>query len=415
MTIHTSEVDQIDLAFENYLVSSNFLANKPDRLVISVSSLGFAPRERFQQFWRLIEENGCDALFVANHTVNWFNNADTDSLFNQLSVIAKRYKHVAIMGESMGASGAILLSNYIGNCNRVLCFAPQFSANSAFMSFDERYHKRVTRIEEHHFSSFSFSSKKKRTLMMFGDRVWQDEVHRAMFERSGFRVLTVPQAEHAVALALRDMGKLEQVVQCFLDFDRDDFVEETDRLIKTLQIIKPEFFQTLRLPRTTRLAKPKNVFGCPGEFGEAIFPNAALQSSRSRYSKGTTPEEDAIRAIYDVNEDFAFHTSHEPDPWWQGEFSDETILGAIRIHNRSDGELVSARFLQFAVSTSLDGNLFEQRFIKLSEIPFSKDSPIVCFLPEPTPCRFVRITSLGAPKVLHLRKIEFFKPSQPHH
>lgn len=410
------EPEQVDLKLEHYLVSSNFLPSRPDRLVISVSSLGFAPRERFQQFWKLIESNNCDALFVANHTVNWFNNEETDSLFNHLGAVARRYNNVAIMGESMGASGAILLSNYISSTPRVLCFAPQFSANTNFMGFDERYEVRVSKIKNQHYSNFSFSRLRDRTLMMFGDQVWQDEVHRAMFERAGFRVLTVAKSDHAVALALRDMGKLEEVIRCFLDFDREDFISEITAMIPNVNFSGTAFAQGLRLPRMRVPTMADNVLGRlmsggPARLGMAVKPVSASQSSLSRFSQGSTAEEDAVRALRErIDESYAFHTDREDSPWWQAEFDEERSIAAVRIHNRCDNDLASARFTQFSISVSLDGVNFQNCFLKLDQSLFKNDEPITCLLPGPVLARFVRITSLGPNKFLHLRKVEFFAP-----
>jgi hypothetical protein len=82
----------------------------------------------------------------------------------------------------------------------------------------------------------------------------------------------------------------------------------------------------------------------------------ATQSSHSDWSRGTTAEEVACRAVSgELSSDYGFHTASEDNPRWQVDLTKDCAVGFIEITNRPDHPY---RFTRFRVNSSSDNRVW---------------------------------------------------------
>jgi FkbM family methyltransferase len=151
------------------------------------------------------------------------------------------------------------------------------------------------------------------------------------------------------------------------------------------------------------------------------LPNLALnkratQSSLSRWSKGSTLEEDAGNAVNgNPSKDYGFHTDHEVDPWWMVDLGTCAHVHFIRIFNRQFvPEWMQRRASPLVVEASNDGDQWTALFRTKSGQLFggySGGQPLVWSAPAPVEGRFVRV-SIPRTEQLHLAEVEIYgRPS----
>ncbi len=147
------------------------------------------------------------------------------------------------------------------------------------------------------------------------------------------------------------------------------------------------------------------------------LPNLALnmsatQSSRSRWSRGSTLEDDAGNAVNGKPwEEFAFCTEEEQNPWWMVDLGTAAHVYFIRIFNRDRApESVQRRASPLLVEVSSDGC---QLRLLLRTQPrqifggYSGGHPLVWNAQQPIEARFVRI-SIPRWGILHLAEVEIY-------
>lgn len=152
------------------------------------------------------------------------------------------------------------------------------------------------------------------------------------------------------------------------------------------------------------------------------LPNLALkkratQSSLSRWSVGSTLEEDAGNAVNgDPAKALGFHTENTENPWWRVDLGQPSQVFAIRIFNRDRiPEWTQRRTSPIVVEASNDGELWKLIF---STEPgqifggYSAGMPLVWSSDLPVEARYVRI-SIPRKEYLHLSEVEIYGLPQP--
>jgi hypothetical protein len=133
----------------------------------------------------------------------------------------------------------------------------------------------------------------------------------------------------------------------------------------------------------------------------------ALQSSHSHWSKGDSAATDASLAVSGaLQDDYAFHTDNDMDPWWQVDLLDESWIEQVEIVNRLE---VPHRFSQFRIETSQDCTSWVTRLTKSDGrmVSFDPALPFVFAPTAPFVARYVRIVQFGQ-GVMHLRRVRIF-------
>lgn len=400
--------------------SGELILRDRKRLLISVSSLGYAKAERYHQFWKYAANSGASTLFLADRSLEWYNNSETETVFATVDRIARDFDEVALIGDSMGGSGAILLSNYVRHAKRVLTFAPQFSVSRPFIDFDTRYLKRAAAIKHVYFDNYAYRSPDCDYFLLYGNTIWQDHIHRSMFETFGFKTLTVAGAPHPVAmhLAEKSPATLQSLISTLCDFTADytekslsailtEFQREKVRLRKLPITLKGE-----RMPPPLPAPKPRAA-AC---IHEVSLRKPSSQSSIGAYSVGKTIAEDAARAnCGEIMRPYACHTTNQEDPWWSVNLEGATLLSHVEIYNRCEKESVRERAdqLQIEIKRSA-GSDWEVVYTKLTRtaIDDASGAPFVWIPDEEITASELRVKLIGK-KSLHFRMVSVFGKPLP--
>ena len=110
------------------------LRSRSKHLIIAFSSLGNGiVRHEFggscAKLNNDVNDGGFDVLFVADPTQSWYQKDDRGGLngfaqySHRIKVASKSYKHISLIGDSMGGSGALLFAHLATNA--VVAFSPQ--------------------------------------------------------------------------------------------------------------------------------------------------------------------------------------------------------------------------------------------------------------------------------------------------
>ena len=395
--------------------SGELVLRDPTRLLISISSFGYAPNERYHQFWKYAEATGASALFLADKSLRWYNCPETEEVFMQIARVARDFEHVSIIGDSMGGSGAILLSNYVSNASRVLTFAPQFSMALPFIEFDERYRKRAAEIEYLYFDNYGHKRTDCAYFLLYGDTVWQDQLHRAMFEAFGFKTITVPGAPHPIPRFIQNKSRdvLSALINALCDFTA---AFDDERIAKILAPLGLEDLGFRRRhvggdPLLGRSAMASKRIAKNPAVHEISLNKPSTQSSIGSYSVGTSVTEDASRGNSgEIWTPYAFHTANEEDPWWAVDLQGAHILSHVAIYNRIDNLRVRARADQLAIEIKATADsAWEPVYLKLTRqaIDDGEGKPFVWIADREIVATQLRIRLIGK-KSLHLRKVSVF-------
>jgi hypothetical protein len=142
------------------------------------------------------------------------------------------------------------------------------------------------------------------------------------------------------------------------------------------------------------------------------FNKRATQSSLSKWSYGSTPDEDAGHAVNgNPAKDCAFHTDTEPNPWWMVDLGDTALVQFMRIFNREGvPEWVQLRASPLVVEISNDADVWTALFRTDPGQLFGGHkggSPLVWSSRDPVKGRFVRV-SIPRRECLHLAEVEIY-------
>jgi len=127
---------------------------------------------------------------------------------------------------------------------------------------------------------------------------------------------------------------------------------------------------------------------------------------------------DAAGAVDGVKDgEYAFHTGHEPNPWWQIDLGEPTAIARIVVYNRLDYEPGLHNADNLIIHISDDGKdwrrIYDNRGKHFGGI--SGAPPLaVTFAPEEVRARFVRLQIRSdKPIFFHLDEVEIYSPGDP--
>lgn len=136
------------------------------------------------------------------------------------------------------------------------------------------------------------------------------------------------------------------------------------------------------------------------------YGKPCLQSSVSEWSYRPTRSSDAAGAVNGVRNGVRkFHTALETDPWWQVDLDNIATIREIRVHNTTETDDLAARFADFTLSVSIDGENWVELVRKQDAQPVR--GAYIWAGPGTAWARFLRVTLLGR-NFLHLAQVEVF-------
>ena len=411
--------DMIAKEFQTPNLSVRYYHRDSANVVVVFASAGAVRKKGFaEEYIGSLSENDCSVVFVTDRNIRWYNYGDTDTVFKEVAAIASGYDHVAAIGESLGGSGAILFSNFCTTIDRVLAFTPQYSIARPFIEFDKRYSSYAELINRFYYGTFEDSPVKEKCVLVYGNTSWRDFLHQSMFERAGFKTLTVDLAPHEVSANLRSRPGLKthllaEVVRVLCDFTAPlstSRLEQVPAGWSGTKLREEDGFNSFVKNRIDVEALKRKTI----TLAEPGFPNIsngkpASQSSVSRRSKSRSAEEDAAKGLNGVfGPDFNFHTRIELAPWWRVDLLERHAIQEIRIFNRIDNSEMASRAYRFLVAVSDDDVTWRTILTKDDAVHFGgvDGRPYQLFV-DGLSARYVMVRLLRH-TALHLSQVQVF-------
>lgn len=382
-------------------------------VVVVFASAGARFGGPIEEFKGSLLKYGVSMLFVRDRDASWFHEPETPDMFAKVAEMVKSYKKVAVLGESMGGSGALIFPRFCDKIDRTLAFSPLYSFAYPFNQFAASWNNDV------HPRYWAFDSEnqkvKSHSVLLYGTRQWQDTAHAGLYSLQGYPVLMVNGSGHLVASYLKKGYKqnyLSLLLENFLDFSKPFNAEGARSVLEPILAnygIDDREWNFEASMKRAHLRVGDVPFAPPPPGCIDLASNRPTdQSSICQYSAGRTTHEDSARAVSDhVPEFYAFHTGLENNPWWKIDLEGIRSLEEIRIYNRIDRD--SERGLRFSIEIRKNEN-WNTVFEKNNDKMFGgiDGNPFVWRPEKPLKAREVRIKSLAIEDFLHYQKIEIF-------
>lgn len=384
-----------------------------DKIVVVFASAGARLAGPIEEFKGSLREYGVSMLFVRDRDASWYQEPEVISMFEKVADLVRPYKHIAVMGESMGGSGVMIFPRFCQNISRSLAFSPIYSYGPPYNQFAAGWDN--DRIP--HLWVFDSDDEKARenSVLLYGSRQWQDAPHAGVYALEGYPVLMIKGAGHLVAAYLKKGNKinyLKKILDAFLDFSRPFNVGEVKKILANVVarygLEEREWnFEAVMRRSHIRVGDAQRLPPPPGCVDLALH-RPTDQSSVWEQAAGKTTQEDSARAVAEtIPEFYAFHTNLEDNAWWKVDLGDGAEVEELRIYNRIDD--ASERGLRFSIQ------IYENRQWKTV---FKKDNydmfggidgtPFVWRPEKKLKTRYLRIRSLALEGYLHYQKIEIF-------
>ena len=236
----------------------------------------------------------CSLIFALDRAPNWYNHQTSIEALECAAALASDYQNVAVLGESMGASGALLFADFCPAVDRILALAPQYSVALPFASFDARFAEFGRSNPEQTFWAFAPAAARPKAHVLFGDRDFADSVHAGMFVLEGFQV----------AKQLKKGGSenhLNLLLRALLDFSAPLNGETIKRALGEMaapRAIDPDF--SFAADQKVNAMFRRNcgharLLPPPENAVNISKGRRTSQSSLSQWSNGKTLEEDSAR------------------------------------------------------------------------------------------------------------------------
>lgn len=404
---------------ENYLVS---LYHRSDECIVFVfmSAGNMAPGNQLDEFKKTLSNFDVSMAFIRDKKTLWFNHTETREVFDRLEAVRKRYRFSGAMGESMGASGALLFSERSPSLQRVLAITPQYSITHPFIAFDHRFEGIARTIPRHFHASFSRTRLRDECVIVYGNLEWRDGMHASAFEADGFSMLYLDGSTHNAAAFLKtrpERNYLIELLRLFTDFTLPFSRERAASSVVPFLArdrLRPGFsfaddFEKNR--SIQRLVHERSS----ADVGRDLGPNRAagkpaLQSSICVWSRRPGRDADASGAVTgEINGFYNFHTNFEPNPWWRVDLQAPHRIGEVRIYNYLSDPGISGRSSRFWLEISLDDQHWGVVYERTDDTPFggADGHPFIWRPSAETVARYVRI-SLRGKQWLHLDQVEVF-------
>ncbi|MCB8879711.1 hypothetical protein ACELLULO517_05660 [Acidisoma cellulosilytica] len=391
--------------------------SNPHRLTIVFASAGQhgigAPIEEFKGSLLKLSTS---IVFVIDNNAAWCNHPDFPAAIAIVQTLLGQYENIGALGESMGASSAIVFAELCPDVDRILAIAPQYSIMAPFIDFDERFARLGQEHPDQRYPAYSCRSATSKAQILFGNLDWKDLVHAGMYKVDGFSVSIVEGAAHLVAGHLKSQQKLIPVLKRFLDYS----VPFTASAVQSI-IGKPladpcklngvGFVHQSQWTRNWQAAaqSPKRI-APPPRTSDLALGRPTDQSSLSDHSRGTTTQEDSAGAVQGVlSGSYAFHTAMEAGPWWLVSLEAVSKIQEVRIHNRLENRFVCHRGARFAIDLMDASGIWVEHFVKQDDLLFggADGEPFRWTPAKPVPAQSLRIRLLGQ-DFLHYDAVEVF-------
>ncbi|GBR43498.1 discoidin domain-containing protein [Gluconobacter roseus] len=414
------EKHKTSIEIGNYKINLYHEDNNRDVVVVFASAGITGLGEPIEEFKNSLSKFGRSMIFIMEKAPTWFNSPKTEDMFVKVSDLCNAYENIAVLGESMGASGSIIFSKYNKNINRILAIAPQYSVSNEFIEYDWRFNYAGNYFTKQNFYKFACKEAKNKTQILFGDSDWLDLVHAGMFSLEGFSITYVSGTNHFVPAYLKknsNINHLHILLENFLDFSKDFSKDSVIKSIGNYYTSNPigekgdlKNVRNQRFKENNEELKNK-ILQAPHGYTDLAYGKLTNQSSASQWSGSIFSLIDSMRVVGDnFFHPYGFHTEREENPWWSIELGHNSLVKEIRIYNRIDNEEMKERGSNFSIEQySEEDNKWIEFYKKNDNIPFGgiDGNPFILIMDEPILINKLRIRLLSF-NYMHFQRIEIF-------
>jgi len=417
--------DKSSIEIGNYKINLYHEEKNRDVVVVFASAGITGLGEPIEEFKNSLSKFGRSMIFIMEKAPTWFNSPKTDDMFLRVSQLCDYYDNIAVLGESMGASGSIIFSKYNKKINRILAIAPQYSVSHEFIEYDWRFNYAGNYFTNQKFHKFVCDEAKSKTQILFGDSDWLDLVHAGMFSLEGFSITYVSGSNHFVPAYLKknsDINYLHVLLENFLDFSKDFNSDIVMKSIGNYYTSNP-IGKNGDLPnvRKHRFEENKNdirskLLEGPHGYTDLAYGKITNQSSASQWSGSIFSLIDSMRVVGDnFFHPYGFHTEREENPWWSIELGNNSLVKEIRIYNRIDTDEMKIRGSNFSIEYCRDDDgKWIEFYRKNDDVPFGgiDGHPFILALEKPIFINKLRIRLLSF-NYMHFQRVEVFGKNTP--
>lgn len=391
---------------------SHYIKN-PESIVVIFASAGDRLGGPIEEFKGSLKKHNVSMLFVRDRDASWFQESETPDMFKKIVEIVGTYKNVAVLGESMGGSGALIFPRFFKKIDRTLAFSPLYSFAYPFNQFAAGWDNDASPL----YWAFDSEDPKSRdsSVLLYGTRQWQDAAHAGLYSLQGYPVLMINGSGHLVASYLKksfNKNYLSLLLERFLDFskpfNKKSVVTILNPVLANYGIDDREWNFEASMKRAHLKVGDIPLAPAPEGCVDLALNCPTDQSSICEYSKEKTTQKDSARAVQcKIPEFYAFHTGLEDNPWWKIDLQSHCEIKEIRIYNRIDKN--SERGLRLSIEIC-NNNLWVEVFKKDNDNMFGgiDGFPLIWQPETKLQARKIRIRSLALEEFLHYQKIEIF-------
>lgn len=197
---------------DQYHCWSEYQTVDPTQIVVSlphaVAGSGFDERGFGQNF---IRKKGLSAIYVRMGWSNWFQD---EEILRLGKAVRTRIGDAtcAVYGASMGAYGALLLSDVL-KADTVISVAPQFSIDRSQVPFETRWRKAARRIGPFLHDLDQYVSHDAKISVLYDPRSLDLRQIELIPQRDNLRHIAIPHASHQVLQRLNEAKCLQLVLE----------------------------------------------------------------------------------------------------------------------------------------------------------------------------------------------------------
>lgn len=222
-----------------------YLPGTSRTLVVSFSGVGnWGDTEPAHEFFNAAWDKGNNhVLFISDTNRSWMNTPGmAEAIFDSIKDTVNRINadHVAAIGNSMGATMALIMSE-LYNFNSVIAFVPQYSVDSNLVPEERRWKFYRKQIKHYSYPSVGLLSESDTMFFIIhggSDREW---IHAQHFpEGPMIAHFIFPDEDHHIAKRIKASNRLRKIIRFGINGRRWRFRQEIEGLGG---ILRPKFEQ----------------------------------------------------------------------------------------------------------------------------------------------------------------------------
>jgi len=193
------EASETDLFYEDEIHRVTVMPGESRTAIIAFGGIGLALNGiQIEEFKNSLRGEHT-VFFVLDKARSWWNDGDALAMLDDILSVAREdldVRDVAVVGNSMGGSGALLAAHHFEEVTRCLALVPQADVRMSFAP-EPRWIPLRERIEAHRFETFALPPRAAQTHVVFG--ALDDHDQRRCFIERGVALDVIDGYDHDLA------------------------------------------------------------------------------------------------------------------------------------------------------------------------------------------------------------------------